>query len=162
MATKDLLMARDWTAVSLGALINDVARSFNRLFDIRVSTMDLTRGQWKVLLHLKRREGLNQSELKELLEVSPPALAKVLDHLEAKGWLERRTDTADRRTNRLYLTKKIEPLLSKVHEIATQNDRHAFEGLSKDEAAELIRLLLKVKKNFSEHDQFKNTRRQIA
>lgn len=144
---------KDPTSVSLGALVNDVARLFNRKFDGQVGHLSLTRAQWKVLLYLKRREGLSQSELKDLLEVSPPALAKLLDNLESKSWIERRPDPGDRRTNRLYLTRSVEPLLRRVHVVAAENDRQALAELSDKEAAELTRLMLKVKQSFRSRDE---------
>jgi len=140
---------RDRNQPSLGSLANDVVRLMNRTFDERVGHIGLTRAQWKALLHLTRREGMTQSELSEILEVRPPSLARLVDRLEASGWLERRADPQDRRTNRLYLTDRIEPTLKAVHRMASQIDGEALAGFTRAEAAELSRLLRKAKRNLA-------------
>ncbi len=155
-------MSMDASDVSLGALANDVARLFNRGFDAKVRPMGLTRAQWKVLLYLKRRQGLSQTELGDLLEVRPPSLAKVLDGLERKGWLERREDPSDRRAKRLYLTRDAEPLIRRVHRIASEDDRQALADLSKTEIAELTRLMRRVKRNLSGGAEGKTKRAEAS
>lgn len=140
---------RKQTQPSLGSLANDVVRLMNRTFDERVGHIGMTRAQWKVLLHLTRREGMTQSELSEILEIRPPSLARLVDRLETSGWLERRADPQDRRTNRLYLTDSIQPTLKAVHRMAGQIDDAALAGFTRVEAAELIRLLRKAKRNLA-------------
>ncbi|MEM8843388.1 MAG: MarR family transcriptional regulator, partial [Pseudomonadota bacterium] len=89
---------------NFGFLINDVSRMMRAWFDERAQALGLTRAQWRVLVHLAGREGLNQKGLAEILELDTVTLGRHIDRLERDGWLERRPDPTDRRAWRLYLT----------------------------------------------------------
>ena len=90
---------------NFGFILNDVARLLRTTFDRRAKSIGLTRSQWWVLPQLYRRDGLNQSELADILEIEKPTLGRLIDRLEDKGWLRREADPADRRSKRVYLTE---------------------------------------------------------
>jgi MarR family transcriptional regulator for hemolysin len=50
-----------------GFILNDVARLLRTYADYRAAQFGMTRAQWAVLVRLDRSEGLNQSELAEML-----------------------------------------------------------------------------------------------
>ena len=52
-----------------GWLATDVARLMRTVFDRRVRTLGLTRPQWLALVRLKRRPGVSQSELADMMEI---------------------------------------------------------------------------------------------
>jgi len=56
---------------SIGFLISDVSRLLRRNFDKRAQKIGLSRAQWQVLAWLKRNEGISQTQLADLLEMSP-------------------------------------------------------------------------------------------
>ena len=64
----------------------------------------LTTPQFDVLATLATGEGITQQELAERLLVTKGNVVGLLNRLEAQGWVERRSDPADKRANRLYLT----------------------------------------------------------
>jgi len=80
----------------IGFLISDVARLMRTAFDRRVRKLGLTRSQWLVINRLYRRPGATQSELAEMLEIEKPTASRMVDRMQAKGWVERRADGADR------------------------------------------------------------------
>jgi DNA-binding MarR family transcriptional regulator len=55
---------------------------------------------------------MRQTEIAEATEIGAAPLGKVIDALQAGGWLERRADPRDRRANRLFLTRRAHHLLS--------------------------------------------------
>jgi DNA-binding MarR family transcriptional regulator len=55
-----------------------------------VRKLRLTRAQWLVLTRLHRRPGASQSELADMMEVEKATAGRLIDRLEAKGWVERR------------------------------------------------------------------------
>ena len=59
-------------------------------YDRRSRALGLTRSQWWVLNNLYFKQGITQSELADLLDVEKPTLGRLLDRLEAKGWIARR------------------------------------------------------------------------
>jgi DNA-binding MarR family transcriptional regulator len=129
----------------IGFLISDVARLMRTAFDRRVREIGLTRAQWLVLTRLHRRNGASQSELADMMEVERATAGRLIDRLEAKGWVERRAHKSDRRVNRIYLTASADRLHKRMWKIAEQTVDHAMVGLSVREAAQLSGLLVRVK-----------------
>lgn len=132
---------------SAGFLISDVARLLRRNFNRRVQRLGLTQSQWQALAHLSRNEGINQVSLAEILEVQPITLARLIDRMEAAGWVERRRDPNDRRAVRLYLGTKVQPVLSEMREIAAGVREEAMSGLSEEQRERLLGTLRQMKRN---------------
>jgi MarR family transcriptional regulator, transcriptional regulator for hemolysin len=135
---------------SIGFLIYDVSRLLRRNFHQRVQSLGLTQAQWRAITHIAHGEGCNQISLAEILEVKPITLSRLIDRLQASGWVERRTDPDDRRVMRLYLTEKARPLQEKMQELALQTRRQALADLSEEEYGQLFGILKKMKANLSE------------
>lgn len=126
---------------SFGFLVHDIARLLGRRFDLKARAFGLTRAQSRVLATLARQEGINQATLAERLDVEPITLVRLIDRLEAAGWVERRNNPADRRAYLLYLTEKAYPVLERIWTLAAENQEAAFAGLSDDDRDRLFRLL---------------------
>jgi MarR family transcriptional regulator, transcriptional regulator for hemolysin len=140
----------------LGFMLNDVSRLLRTRFDQRAKSHGLTRSQWRVLVHLVRAEGIIQSGLAEILEVERMTLGRLIDRLEAAGWVERRPDSKDRRVRRLYLTAMARPTLKDIMKIATDMHDEALHGLSNDDLNWLMQTLLVIKNNLIEMNTMKN------
>ena len=100
-------MLREDLSRNFGFLLNDVARLLRTSYDRRIRKLGLTRAQWWVLTHLYRGDGVSQTELADILEIEKPTLGRLLDRLEAKGWVRRAHDAADRRVWRVHLTDEV-------------------------------------------------------
>jgi DNA-binding MarR family transcriptional regulator len=129
----------------IGFMISDVARLMRTVFDRRVRRLGLTRAQWLALTRLHRRPGASQSELADMMEVEKATVGRLIDRLEAKGWVERRAQAGDRRVNRVYLTAEAERLHQRIWRIAEATVEDALAELSPREAAQLRKLLGRVK-----------------
>jgi DNA-binding MarR family transcriptional regulator len=129
----------------VGVLISDVARLMRTVFDRRVRRIGLTRAQWLVLTRLYRRPGASQSELAEMMEVEKASAGRMIDRLEAKGWVTRQAQAGDRRVNRIYLTREAERVHKRMWRIAEATVEDALSGLSRREAAQLMKMLSRVK-----------------
>ena len=140
-------MLREDVSRNFGFLLNDVARLLRTAYDRRIRELGLTRAQWWVLTHVFRAEGITQTELAEVLEVEKPTLGRLLDRLEAKGWVKRTHDARDRRVWRVKLTKEVEPALRTMRAIAAELRRDALAGLSAAERERFVDSLLAIKSN---------------
>jgi len=129
----------------IGFVISDVARLLRTVFDRRVRRLGLTRAQWLVLTRLHRRPGASQSELADMMEVEKATAGRLIDRLEAKGWVVRRAQAGDRRINRIYLTSEAERVHKRIWRIAEATVDDALANLSEPEADQLLRLLARVK-----------------
>ncbi|KPK08583.1 MAG: hypothetical protein AMJ64_03025 [Betaproteobacteria bacterium SG8_39] len=145
-------MFREDLSRNFGFLLNDVARLLRTTYDRRVKALGLTRSQWWVLTHLFRAQGVTQSELAEVLEIEKPTLGRLLDRLEAKGWVRREHDAKDRRAWRVYLSESAEPAMKTMRAVAAEVRRDAMAGLSADEREHFVDLLIAVKSNLQRPD----------
>lgn len=132
---------------NFGLILHDVARLLRTDFDRRVRDLGLTRSQWWVLTHLFRQDGLTQTELAALMEIEKPSLGKLLDRLEHKGWINRRSDPTDRRVNRVHLTARVEPLVAEMRRHAADVRAEALSGISAIERERFVDTLLQIKGN---------------
>ena len=106
--------------------------------------------QYYLLGKLSRNEGINQVGLADLMEIEPITLARLLDRMEAGGWLERRADPTDRRARRLFLTEKSHPVLARMRVIADGVYEEALQGLGGAQREVLIDALLQARRNLGE------------
>lgn len=132
-----------------GFMLNDISRLMRTQFDNRARDLGLTRSQWRVMVYLARSEGVNQSGLAEMIEVDRMTIGRLVDRLEASGWVERRPDASDRRVHRLYLTRAARPLLDKMIVLANDVQEAALEGLSAADRKKLGELLSAIMSNVS-------------
>ena len=134
---------------SLGFIIHDVARQMRWDFDRQSQGLGLTRAQWSVLAHLKRKDGVQQKTLADLMEIKPITLARHIDKLETEGWVERRDDPQDRRAKRLFLTPKSAPMLNSLYEVGQKVHKKALQGISTSDEKQLLDLLVRIRDNLS-------------
>jgi MarR family transcriptional regulator, transcriptional regulator for hemolysin len=133
----------------VGYLIGDVSRMIRTVYDRRVEPLGLTRAQWRVMTRLNRLESCTQTELAAELEIEKPTLGKLIERLEAKGWVERRADANDARTKRLFLTRAARPLLEEMSQRADEVIKGVFAGIGREDSARLRETLTRIKDNLS-------------
>ena len=129
----------------IGYTITDVGRLLRTVFERRVRGFGLTRAQWLIIARLHRRPGLSQSEIADLLEIEKAPAGRLIERMEAKNWLQRRSDAKDKRVNRLYLTSKANRLHAAIWPIAEATVEDALGGLSPEERRRLSALMARVK-----------------
>jgi MarR family transcriptional regulator, transcriptional regulator for hemolysin len=127
--------------------IMDVARMLRTYADQRARQFGISRAQWVVLIRLDRSEGLKQSELAEILDLTPISLTRLLDRLAENGLIERRADPNDRRANRLYLTPAARPLLQQLTKLGEEMMDTVLDGLDGKSNERLLRDLTLIKDN---------------
>ncbi len=142
-------MFREDLSRNFGFLLNDVARLLRTSYDRRIRKLGLTRAQWWVLTHLYRGDGVSQTGLAETLEIEKATLGRLLDRLEAKGWVRREHDALDRRVWRVHLTEEVEPALRTMRAIAAGLRRDALTGIRAAERERFVDTLLAIKANLS-------------
>ena len=132
---------------SIGFLISDVSRLLRRNFDKRAQRIGLSRAQWQVLAWLKRNEGISQTQLADLLEMSPMTLVRLIDRLEMNGLVERRAHPTDRRVYQLFLAGHAHPSLDRLWSMGAETRAEALEGITPEVEAAMLKALAKIRKN---------------
>lgn len=132
---------------SFGFVMQDVARLMRREMNRRMQPLGLTYPQCAVMGRILAEPGMSQARLADILEMQPISIARVIDRMEAAGWVERRPDPDDRRAVRLYHTPKAEPILEQVWVIAAQMRAEAAQDLSEQEKTLLLDILKRMRAN---------------
>src|SRR4029077_11754875 len=132
---------------SMGFLLADVARLMRRNFDRRAQQIGLSRAQWQVLAWLKRNEGISQTQLADLLEMSPMTLVRLIDRLEMNGLGERRAHPTDRRVYQLFLAGHAHPSLDRLWSMGAETREEALEGITPEVEVAMLKALAKIRKN---------------
>ena len=108
---------------------------------------DVTPEQWSVLARLREREGANQTQLGEKTLKDRHNITRILNLLEKRGYIERRTDETDKRVCHIFLTKAGRAVLEKLTPIVLNHRRLSFKGLGTEDRQAMRNLLERIVKN---------------
>lgn len=132
---------------SFGFVIHDVTRLLRWEFDRQAQALGLTRAQWSVLAHLQRNQGVQQTDLAEIMDIKPITLARHVDKLEKEGWLIRKNDEQDRRAKRLHLTDRAIPMIRSLKKVGKKVREKALNGIDPKAQAQFMETLFTVRNN---------------
>lgn len=93
--------------------------SLSRLFSIylREADISVTKEQWSILAVLWKKDGVTQQYLADKTFRDRAGITRLLDNLQKAGFVERRPDKEDRRTNCIFLTEKGKAIEEDVVEV---------------------------------------------
>ena len=132
---------------TFGFLVKDVSRLHVKRFEQRARLLGLTLPECRVLLYLSYEEGATQVRLAATTDIEPMTLVRMLDRMEADGWLERCNDPTDRRTRHLYFKAKGRELLDEIRQLVVLTREESLSGIPKKNADLLMKLLEKTREN---------------
>jgi DNA-binding MarR family transcriptional regulator len=130
---------------SISWLLSDASRLIRKLADRRLATIGLTRAQWQALAYLRRMGSVTQAALAEILEVETATVARLIDRLEAAGWIERKSDLCDRRVKLVSMTDKADAIIDQMAAIGQTLRDDMLVDLPQLEQEHLIILLSTIK-----------------
>jgi MarR family transcriptional regulator, transcriptional regulator for hemolysin len=112
---------------------------------LRAHLPGMTPGRCAVLMQLAQHKGFNQAALARILDIRPITLVRLLDRLEAAGFVERIPDPDDRRAHVLALTAKALPIIESIHDLNRKTFDDPHLGISEAEATQLRVLLSRIR-----------------
>jgi len=113
-------------------------------FAARLSEADLVPAHAGILRILSMTPAISQQALATALGTVPSRLVALVDELEERGLVERRTHESDRRTYALHLTDKGNATMETIGRIAREHRHDLLAALSDEEQARLSALLERV------------------
>src|SRR6187431_3125828 len=134
----------------LGFLIHDAQRLLRKRFEMRGAEYGLSAAQWRLLVRLVKDEGAPQARLAEILEIEPISVSRLLDRMEAGGWITRQQDASDRRVRMIFPTDKSHMAFAAIKSVAGEVYEEALSGLTADERRMVIRGLGAIVENLSD------------
>jgi DNA-binding MarR family transcriptional regulator len=125
-------------------LLSQVGAQASAGFAERLAPLNLTPPHVGILRVINEAGGLSQQALGERLGMFPSRLVVVLDELEQRGLVERRTNPADRRSHALHLTEAGHKSLEEIRRIARAHEEALCASLDASERAQLTSLLSRI------------------
>lgn len=120
-------------AMPFGLKIAIINRAFRKRLDEKAAAMGLTAVQLRVLGSISRLEAsgraeIHQNDLEQIERVSHPAMTKLLQRLESKGFVTCETSAMDRRYKKVACTEKS----AGIYNLILAQDAEVFDELCRD------------------------------
>jgi MarR family transcriptional regulator, transcriptional regulator for hemolysin len=118
----------------LGQTIGDVSRAWRDEMNLRLKPFGLNLSMRQVLVQLHRhRDGLMQRDLARKLSIEGSTLARLLDQLEQKEWIQRVTPESDKRRKYSVLTAKATEQIRIIEKLSHELRSVMMQGLAPEE-----------------------------
>ena len=124
-----------------GHLIRRLQQIAVALFMLEAERFDLTPIQYASLAAIRAVPDVDAARLSTLVALDRATLAKVLERLEAKGWIVRSGSKADRRIKLLRVTPKGRAVLAAAEPAVRRCQRRILAPLATSERAAFMRML---------------------
>lgn len=127
-------------------LLQDTARAWRLKLDQRLRPLGLSQAKWRTLVLVNRAgDGVTQKHLADLMGIEGPTLVRLLDRLEADGWVERRVCPRDRRNRLIHLSAKSRDMLVRIESVAAGLRTEVLSGVAADDLEAFGRVLRHVR-----------------
>ena len=130
--------------VAPGHLIRRAQQLAVAIFMRETAAFDATPLQFAILNALMDKPGEDQVTLAGRVALDTATLGSVIGRLEAKGWVRRAADPADKRRKLLWITAQGQQLAVKMKRAASRVQQRIVSPLNDDERAQLTQLLGKL------------------
>jgi MarR family transcriptional regulator for hemolysin len=127
--------------------LQSVNRKLRAVFDAKVRERGLTLSRARALFALSRRDGLNQRELAEEMAIETPTIVRLLDGMEAQGFIERRVEKTDRRAKQIHMTPKGRALAQEIETLACEIRAELLDGVDPSEKAMALKVMTAMSDN---------------
>lgn len=134
----------------LGRLIYMTTMALKNYLENRLKPYDLTAEQFHVLKSLIEEKGIAQNKLCEAVAKSPANVTRILDRLEKKECIERRSNPDDRRSSLVCLTAVGDELMAEVRRELAGFEAQITVGLSADQVQKVKNGLRTIHNNIVE------------
>jgi len=127
-----------------GHLIRRAHQISVAVFNRHLAAADVTPVQFAILNALFDTPGVDQITLAKRVAFDPATSGSVIGRLESKGWVERQSDSVDRRRKLLALTPLGLEALAGMQADVAQVQADILSPLGLPEQAQLMQLLLQL------------------
>ena len=103
--------------------------------------LNLRPAQFADLVLIRENPGFSQSTIGQSLGIQRANFVSLLDELEKRGWVERRSSKKDRRSFALHLTKQGEVFMKQANATHLDLEKSLTQRLGEQESKLFLRLL---------------------
>lgn len=115
---------------SLGFWCSRIGQQYFNLLQERLHHLGIERGYYVLSLIVEAEGRISQQELADELLMDKVAMARHIDHLCERGFVERATCPNDRRKHHLRLLPKAAPAVKEIKKAYSALDRAALKDLN--------------------------------
>lgn len=134
--------------LTLFDLIGVLARRRYQMAEQTFSTLGLNHTEARLLTLLHQKGGAaTQEALSAMMFVDRSNAGRAMKSLEQKGYIERRKDAGDKRTNLVHITAKGSKAVTEISKLKVSMAQRFFGDLSDEEAGAIVETLGKVIKH---------------
>lgn len=123
------------------------------IFLQELGELGITPVQYAALQTVANHPGIDQRTLARTIALDASTTGGVVDRMESRGWLERRTSPEDRRSRQLVLTDAGVALLSDAVPAMLRAQDHILAPLSDRQRAAFMKLLCLLVHTNNEHSR---------
>lgn len=116
----------------IGYVIAQIARLIDQALNERLKSEGVSVSQARVIYLLYRSDAMTQSELQRDLLIKPSSLTKLIDVLEEKGLVTRKSVDKDARIKRIYLTEVGKQKEKRLCEIKMRFEEYLKRSAARD------------------------------
>lgn len=133
-------------------LIGRTPQNLNRFLshNLKDSGIPMTKEQWSVMAVLWDTDGCTQQFLADATHRGRAGITRLLDNLEKEGYVERRPDPNDRRSNLIFLTQKGNAIQEQVVSVLNETVRAITKDISDEDIRDLRETLAQINSNILE------------
>ncbi len=129
---------------NFGYCFTKTAIKMRKVFSDELATLGVQLPQQGLMVILSKAGPMNQISLGEEMGIDKATMVKLIDQLEKASYVRRTADPKDRRVKIVEITPKGRALLPKMKAVRESVESKFLSALTKTEAAELKRLILKL------------------
>ena len=129
---------------TLAEAFRSVARQLREISQETLAPWDITPSHFRALRVLKRHGVMRLSDLSEHLHIAARSTTEVVDALQSRDLVERRSDPGDRRATLVELTEHGTSILDAIRAARGTETERIFGRRSQTDRAHLARILRKL------------------
>lgn len=124
-----------------------MSNGLNQVF--RRNEFAITIEQWGIINFLAVEDGVSQNQLALMQGKNHTSISRLIDNLIKKQFVNRISDSVDRRTNLIYLTEKGRRLQEKSVELVQEHNGKAFAGIDPEDIKICQKVLDQIVRNLN-------------
>ncbi len=128
-------------------LVYVMQKRMRRQMSMALDRYDVTLEQFVVLYNLIDQDGINQKTLSKRVDKDQATLARILDILENRGYVERRTTERDRRAFLVYITDAGKQKVKETAHRLGDVHKDIVSGIPEDKVERFIDLIKQMNEN---------------
>jgi DNA-binding MarR family transcriptional regulator len=132
------------TRPGIAFLLSQLGGVSSREWTARLAREGLEPREVMLFRFVARAEGHSQREVASAIGLPASRIVGLVDRLEERGWIERRTSEQDRRTRSLHVTAAGRTLLERVAALSLEHEAALSRGLAESERLALGELLERI------------------